>query len=142
MANEAMPPGTLAQKIEWLIRNMWPDDVPRPRNNVEAAAAITNATGENMSSTTIWKLRTGRQDNPQFRTLTALASFFRVPIGYFGSPTEAEPLEEDVTFAALRRRVARGEIRHEVLRALIGLDEQTRRIVDGMILSATDNRVT
>jgi ESX-1-secreted protein regulator len=39
--------------------------------------AILAATGEELSSTGIWKLRTGRGDNPTLKTLTALATLLR-----------------------------------------------------------------
>ncbi|KAB2342460.1 helix-turn-helix transcriptional regulator [Actinomadura rudentiformis] len=130
------PAATLAEKIEWLIQNMWPVGVPPARNNVETAAAIHTATGEDISSTTVWKLRTGRQDNPQLRTLTALANFFGVPIGYFGFPGEADPIDDDLTFKALRREVAVGVVRPEVLRAFVDLSPEARWVVDEMILAA------
>ncbi|MFD0855604.1 hypothetical protein ACFQ07_25405 [Actinomadura adrarensis] len=130
------PATTLADKIEWLINNLWPADTPPPRNNVEAAAAITAATGEEISSTTVWKLRTGRQDNPQLRTLTAFATFFGVPLGYFGFPDESATIQEDLTFTSLRREVDSGTIDPDVLRALLDLSPSTRRIVGEMILAA------
>ncbi|MGI5168009.1 hypothetical protein ACQEU3_27045 [Spirillospora sp. CA-253888] len=130
------PAATLADKVEWLISNMWPDGAPPARNNVETAAAIAEATGEDISSTTVWKLRTGRQDNPQLKTLTALATFFGVPIGYFGFPGEAGPIDDDLTFKALRREVEAGALRTEVLRALVDLSPGARRLVDEMILAA------
>ncbi|RFU39129.1 XRE family transcriptional regulator [Actinomadura logoneensis] len=136
---EAKPPtpgAMLADKVEWLIQNMWPPDAPAPRNNVETAGAIAHATGEDISSTTVWKLRTGRQDNPQLRTLTALATFFGVPIGYFGFASEAGPIDDDLTFKALRREVEEGVVRTEVLRALVDLSPQSRWLVDEMILAA------
>jgi transcriptional regulator with XRE-family HTH domain len=130
------PATTLADKIEWLITNLWPADAPPPRNNVEAAAAITAATGEEISSTTVWKLRTGRQDNPQLRTLTAFATFFGVPLGYFGFPDESAAIQDDLTFKSLRREVHSGTIDPAVLRALVELSPGTRRIVGEMILAA------
>ncbi|WP_242901350.1 hypothetical protein [Actinomadura terrae] len=133
---EISPGATLAEKVEWLIRNLWPADAAPPRNNVEAAAAIARATGEDISSTTVWKLRTGRQENPQLKTLTALATFFGVPIGYFGFPGEARSIDEDLTLQALRRDVEQGVIRPEVLRALVDLSAEARWVVDEMILSA------
>ncbi|MDL4770699.1 hypothetical protein [Actinomadura xylanilytica] len=133
---EVPPSAALADKVEWLIQNMWPAGAPAARSNLEAAAAIADTTGEDISSTTIWKLRTGRQDNPQMKTLTALATFFHIPFGYFGFPTEATPIEEDLTFTALRHHVQNGTVRHDVLRALLDLTPHTRAIVDEMILSA------
>ena len=134
--HEVSPGATLAEKVEWLIRNLWPADAGPPRNNVETAAAIARATGEDISSTTVWKLRTGRQENPQLKTLTALAVFFRVPIGFFGFPSESDPIGEDLTLQALRRDVEHGVIRPEVLRALVDLSPEARWVVDEMILGA------
>ncbi|XRQ03866.1 helix-turn-helix domain-containing protein [Actinomadura welshii] len=132
-----VPPGaSLAEKVEWLIRNLWPADAGPPRNNVETAAAIARATGEDISSTTVWKLRTGRQENPQLKTLTALATFFGVPIGFFGFPSESGPIGDDLTLKALHRDVERGIIRPEVLRALVDLSPEARWVVDEMILAA------
>ncbi len=45
---------TLADKIEWLIQNMWSADAPPAKNNVDTAAAIATATGKDISSTTVW----------------------------------------------------------------------------------------
>ncbi|MBO2463095.1 helix-turn-helix domain-containing protein [Actinomadura violacea] len=135
---EVAPGATLADKVEWLIRNLWPSDDHPPRNNVETAAAIASATGEDISSTTVWKLRTGRQENPQLKTLRALATFFGVPIGYFGRPSETAPIDEDITLKALRRDVEHGIIRPEVLRALVDLSPEARWVVDEMILGAAE----
>lgn len=130
------PSASLGGKIEWLIQNAWPSHAPSPRNNVEAAAAISAATGEEISSTTVWKLRSGRQDNPQLKTLTALASFFSVPLGYFGFADESDSIAERLTLEALRREIGAGEVRSDVLRALVDLTPETRRIVEEMILAA------
>ncbi|MEO3827248.1 helix-turn-helix transcriptional regulator [Actinomadura sp. B10D3] len=136
---EEVPPGaSLAEKVEWLIRNLWPAEAQPPRNNVETAAAIARATGEDISSTTVWKLRTGRQENPQLKTLTALATFFGVPIGYFGFSSESDPIGDDLTLKALRRDVEHGIIRPEVLRALVDLSPEARWVVDEMILAAAE----
>ncbi|WP_433467946.1 helix-turn-helix domain-containing protein [Spirillospora sp. CA-142024] len=136
---EEVPPGaSLAEKVEWLIRNLWPAEAGPPRNNVDTAAAIARATGEDISSTTVWKLRTGRQENPQLKTLTALATFFGVPIGYFGFSSESDPIGDDLTLKALRRDVEHGIIRPEVLRALVDLSPEARWVVDEMILAAAE----
>jgi transcriptional regulator with XRE-family HTH domain len=137
-ATEVSPSASLADKVEWLIQNMWPAGVAPPKNNVEAAVAITAATGEDISSTTVWKLRTGRQDNPQLRTLTALATFFGVPIGYFGFPAEAEPIDEDLTIKALLRELRAETISRDVLRAFVDLSPEARWVVDEMILAVAN----
>jgi transcriptional regulator with XRE-family HTH domain len=142
IAAEVSPSASLADKVEWLIRTMWPAGAAPARNNVEVAAAITAATGEEISSTTVWKLRTGRQDNPQLRTLTALATFFGVPIGYFGFATESQPIDDDLTLKALLRELHTGTINRAVLRAFVDLSPDARWAVDEMILAvaAADRR--
>jgi transcriptional regulator with XRE-family HTH domain len=140
-ATELSPSASLADKVEWLIQNMWPNGVAPPKNNVETASAITDSTGEEISSTTVWKLRTGRQDNPQLRTLTALATFFGVPIGYFGFAAEAQPIDDDLTIKALLRELHAGTISRDVLRAFVDLSPEARWAVDEMILAvATADR--
>ena len=124
---------TLAEKIEWLIQHMWPADAPPPKTNADAAAAITAVTGEEMSSTSIWKLRTGRGDNPTLKTLTALATFFNVPIGYFGEGEEAESIEDQITLLALLREKG---ISRAALRSLADLSVESRQMITEMIQSA------
>jgi hypothetical protein len=71
---------TLAARIEWLIQHMWPKDAPPPKTNLEVAAAITAVTGEDLSSTGIWKLRTGRGANPTLRHPCPILLFWVVMI--------------------------------------------------------------
>jgi transcriptional regulator with XRE-family HTH domain len=49
----------------------------------EVAGLIKDATGEEVSYTTIWKLRNGQVQNPQKRLIEALARTFGVPPGFF-----------------------------------------------------------
>jgi transcriptional regulator with XRE-family HTH domain len=51
-------------------------------SNEQVAAAIV-ATGVTISQSYIWQLRKGKKDNPTFKHLQALASFFGVPVSYF-----------------------------------------------------------
>ncbi len=124
---------SLADKIEWLIQHAWPPDAPPPKTNADAAAAISAATGEDMSSTGIWKLRTGRGDNPTLKTLTALASFFKVPIGYFGEGEDAESTGDQVALLALLRDAG---VTSAALRSLVDLSGESRQMITEMIESA------
>ncbi len=124
---------SLASKIEWLIQNRWPSGSRSPKNNVEVAAAISEATGEELSSTTIWKLRTGRSDNPQLKTLKALSTFFGVPIGYFGDDDEADATADQVAASSL---VGRSGLNREALRALVEMSDGGRQLVADFIISA------
>lgn len=124
---------SLGQKVEWLIQNRWPEGRPRPKNNVETAMAISEATSEEMSSTTIWKLRTGRTDNPQLKTLKALSRFFDVPIGYFGDDEAAESVGDQVAADSL---VGEAGLNRDALRALLELSPFGRQLVADFIISA------
>jgi hypothetical protein len=126
---------TLAERIEWLVENMWPADAPAPRTNGEIADAITQATGEEISSTGFWKLRTGRGDNPTLKTLMSFSRFFRVPIGFFGDdPQEAEEIGDQMALLVLLRE--KGVSRRR-LRSFAGLSANSRRMILDMIDSAS-----
>jgi transcriptional regulator with XRE-family HTH domain len=127
--------GTLAQRVEWLIRNRWPGDAPRPSKdqNDEIAAAITAVTGDDISNTTVWKLRTGRADNPTLKTLGTLSKFFRVPIGYFGEGEEAEDVAGQVALLTLLRDSG---VTGTALHSLAGLSPGSRQMIIEMIASA------
>jgi transcriptional regulator with XRE-family HTH domain len=125
---------SLAEKVEWLIQHMWPADAPPPRTNADAAAAITAATGEELSSTAVWKLRTGRGNNPTLKTLTALARFFKVPVGYFGEAEEAEQIADNAALAAMLREKG---ISRAALRSLGELSTESRQMITDMIESAS-----
>jgi hypothetical protein len=124
------PGGFLAEKIEWLIRHRWPADAPQPRTNIDAAEAITAATGVELSGTGFWKLRTGRGANPQYGTLTALARFFGVPLGFFGDEEDAELLGDQAALAALLRDKG---VTRAALRRFADLSGPGRQIVVDVI---------
>jgi len=75
---------------------------PRNLNHV-AAGAISAATGEELSHTALWKLRTGRSANPTLKTITALAAFFRVPPSYFTDGPDAEDTADQVAMFTMLR---------------------------------------
>jgi hypothetical protein len=125
---------TLAERIEWLIQNRWPAGAPAPRTNGEIADAITAATGEEISSTGFWKLRTGRGANPTRKTLISFTHFFKVPFGYFGDdPEEAEAIGDPLALLVLLRD--KGVSRRQ-LRSFAGLSVNSRQMVLDMIDSA------
>jgi transcriptional regulator with XRE-family HTH domain len=127
--------GTLAERVEWLIRNRWPGEAPRPRKdqNEEIAAAIRMVTGDDISNTTVWKLRTGRADNPTLKTLGTLSRFFKVPIGYFGEGEEADSVAGQVALLTLLRDSG---VTGAALHSLAGLSEGSRQMIIEMIASA------
>jgi hypothetical protein len=125
---------TLAERIEWLVQNRWPADAPAPRTNGDIADAITAATGEEISSTGFWKLRTGRGANPTWQTLTSFSRFFKVPFGYFAEdPEEAEEIGDQVALLVLLRD--KGVTRRH-LRSFADLSGNSRQLILDMIDSA------
>lgn len=123
-------PRTLAEKVEWLIRHMWPPGRPPETANAGVARAITAVTGEEISSSSVWKMRTGRGDNPTLGTLTALSEFFGVPLGYFGQGEEAESAADQAALLALLREDG---ISRAALRSLAGLSPDGRAMIADMI---------
>lgn len=57
------------------------------------AEAIRDGQGVPISHTYIWQLRTGRRDNPTVQHLTALATYFGVPVAYFLDDELAERVD-------------------------------------------------
>jgi transcriptional regulator with XRE-family HTH domain len=65
-------------------REAEPRDTGRAEPSYMAVAeAIRAQQGVSISHTYIWQLRTGRRDNPTVQHLTALATYFGVPVSYF-----------------------------------------------------------
>jgi transcriptional regulator with XRE-family HTH domain len=126
--------GTLAERVEWLIARMWPAGAPPPSTNASAAAAISAATGTDLSHTALWKLRTGRSDNPTLKTITALAAFFRVPPSYFTDGPDAEAVADQVALLALLRDAG---VTGTALRALAEMPAETRRTILDMMGDAS-----
>ena len=82
---------TLADKVNWLIDRARPAG-RGPYTNAELASLIQRATGEQVSYTTVWKLRNGQAANPQMKLIAALARTFGVPPGFFfDDPTKIRP---------------------------------------------------
>jgi transcriptional regulator with XRE-family HTH domain len=73
---------TLADKVNWLIEQARPAD-GGPLSNADVCRLILKVTGEEVSVTTVWKLRSGQQGNPQMRVVQALATTFGVGPAFF-----------------------------------------------------------
>src|ERR1700733_9236115 len=135
MAGEAPgegPPVTLADKVDWLIEQARPAG-GSPLSNSDVCRMIYDATREEVSVTTIWKLRTGKQTNPQLRVLQALATTFGVdPAYFFEAYNEGELglLQEQVELLAL---VKSAGITSAELRTILGMDSAGRQALAGLI---------
>jgi transcriptional regulator with XRE-family HTH domain len=69
---------SIAGRLDRLFKNAEPEP-----SYMTVAEAIRAQQGVPISHTYIWQLRTGRRDNPTVQHLTALATFFGVPVAYF-----------------------------------------------------------
>ncbi|TYB44306.1 helix-turn-helix transcriptional regulator [Actinomadura chibensis] len=121
----------MARKVDYLFRRMHPED-RGPYSLQEAAAAIAELTGEKISHNTLWKLRTGKNDNPTKRVLEALATFFGVPPSYFFDDEVFRTVEEQIELLAMLRDTG---IRSGHLRSFLRLSPEAQRMVGELIES-------
>jgi len=129
---------TLADKVNFLIDRAHPAG-RGPFSNNEVADLIRHATGEEVSYTTIWKLRNGQAQNPQKRLIEALARTFGVPPAFFFDDYDerAGLLQEQIELLALVRDA---RISSAQLRAILELSPQARQaIVDLVEATAHDD---
>ncbi len=122
---------TLADKVNWLIDRTHPAG-RGPYSNNEIATLIQNATGEEVSYTTIWKLRNGQAQNPQKRLIEALAKTFGVPPAFFFDDYDEQAglLQEQVELLALVRDA---RISSAQLRAILELSPQARQAITDLV---------
>jgi len=132
-AGEKSTPGprTLADKVNWLIDRAHPAG-RGPFSNSEVAALIKDAAGEEVSYTTIWKLRNGQAQNPQKRLIEALARTFGVPPAFFFDDygEQAGLLQEQVELLALVRDA---DISSAQLRAILALSPAARQAITDLV---------
>jgi len=121
-------PATLADRLDRLFRTV------RRAGDTEhsyasVAEAIREQQGVTISHTYIWQLRTGRRDNPSVQHLTALATFFGVPVAYFIDDEQAERISQELALLATLRAAGVTEI---ALRSA-DLSEGSREAVADMV---------
>jgi transcriptional regulator with XRE-family HTH domain len=73
---------SIAEKLDRLFRRVRAAGRAEP-SYMAVAEAIRAGQGVPISHTYIWQLRTGKRDNPTVQHLTALATYFGVPVSYF-----------------------------------------------------------
>jgi transcriptional regulator with XRE-family HTH domain len=132
-AGAGRPPlKTLGDKVNWLIEQAHPAG-RGPLSNAEVCFQIHRVTGEEFSTTTIWKLRNGQQTNPQLRVIQALATTFGVEPAFFFEDYDEDKLgllREQVELLALVRDAG---ITSAEFRAILGMDAAGRKAVAGLI---------
>ena len=123
---------TLADKVNWLIEQAHPAG-RGPLSNAEVGFLIHKVTGEEISVTTLWKLRNGQQKNPQLRVIQALATTFGVEPAFFFDFYDKEKLgllQDQVELLALVRDAG---ITSAQFRTFLGLDDEGRKTFAGLI---------
>ncbi len=126
------PLRTLADKVNWLAEHAHGAD-SGPLSNADICFMVHKATGEEISNTTVWKLRNGQQTNPQLRVIQALAKTFGVKPDFFFDDYDEEKLgllQDQVELLALVRDAG---ITSAQFRVLLGLDDEGRKAVAGLI---------
>jgi hypothetical protein len=125
------PLKTLADRVNWVL-----DKAHTGRGRLSDAQVcfrIHEVTGEEISTTTIWKLRNGQLTNPQVRVIEALAKTFGAPAGFFlddWDEGKSGPWREQVELLALMREAG---ITTAQFKTLLGLDDQGRKVVADLI---------
>jgi transcriptional regulator with XRE-family HTH domain len=126
------PLHTLAQKVDWLIKQAHPAG-RGPYSLAEVAALVQQVTGEKVSYNAIWELRSGRTSNPTKRVIEALAHTFGVPPAFFFDDyrdEQARLLADQVELLALIRDAG---VDHVQLRAFLALTPEARQAMAGLI---------
>lgn len=119
----------LASKIDYLFRNIYPAG-RGPYSYKEAAEGIAKVCGGTISDTTLWKLRTGKSDNPTKRILEGLAVFFGVEPAYFFSNETAEAVGAEIELLTLLRDAGVNGVQ---LRNFVELSPESREMVAQLI---------
>jgi transcriptional regulator with XRE-family HTH domain len=123
---------TLAEKVNWLIEQAHPAD-RGPLSNADVCRQVLKVTGEEISVTTIWKLRNGQQTNPQMRVVQALATTFGVEPAFFFEDYDEDKLgllQDQVELLALIRDAG---ITSAEFRAILGMDAKGRSALASLI---------
>lgn len=120
----------LADKIDLLFKTIHPAG-RGPYSLQEAADGIERLTGEKVSHNTLWKLRTGKSDNPTKRVLEGLAAFFGINPGYFFEENIGDEMRSQIELLGMLRDTG---LRGAQLRAFFELSPEGQELVAEMIV--------
>lgn len=124
---------SFAQKVDWLF-----EDRRTARGRQFTYGQVQRATGNRITASYVWKLRTGAMSNPGLSALEALAGFFAVPLSYFADGGEylepglsqmKSPSKEPVDLGDALELVQEGtsKLPGDKLRAVIDVVEYLRQ---------------
>ncbi|MFI5804439.1 XRE family transcriptional regulator [Streptomyces sp. NPDC051561] len=100
-----------------------------PYSNTEVVALMAERGLDPISDVYLWKLRTGRSDNPTMRHFESLAKFFGVSPRYWFDDEIAERTERDLELLVLMRDA---RIKNVLLR-LSDVSEKGKEALIGMV---------
>jgi ESX-1-secreted protein regulator len=100
---------SIAGCLDRLFKQVRPAGQPEP-SYMTVAEAIRAQQGVPISHTYIWQLRTGRRDNPTVQHLTALATFFGVPVAYFLDEEQTRRIDGQLDLLSTLRDAGVAEI--------------------------------
>ena len=115
---------TLAEKIDLLFKTF-----RKPDGSQYTYQEVEEGTGKAITGAYVWKLRTGKAENPSYKVLKVLSDFFQVPVSFF---FEEEVSEEYLQNLKLATQLREAGVQHIALRAG-DLDEAGKRAVLEMI---------
>ena len=115
---------TLAEKIDLLFKTF-----RKPDGSQYTYQEVEEGTGKAITGAYVWKLRTGKAENPSYKVLKVLSDFFEVPVSFF---FEEEVSEEYLQNLKLATQLREAGVQHIALRAG-DLDEAGKRAVMEMI---------
>lgn len=99
--------GTLADRINWLFRNVKPEGQDREYSGRDVVSGVQSR-GTELSNSHLSELRRGAKSNPTLRVLQGLAEFFEVKVAFFFDDDVAREVEADV---ALRNAMRDAQVR-------------------------------
>ena len=129
---------SLAEKVDWLFRTRL-----SARGRQYTYGQVQRATGNRVTASYVWRLRTGAMSNPGLSTLETLAGFFEVPLSYFAEGGEylepsltitntlpGEKAPRDKVLADLQMHASK--LPDDKLYSVIGVVEYLRRQEDAV----------
>jgi transcriptional regulator with XRE-family HTH domain len=114
---------TLAEKIDLLFKT-----IKKPDGSQYTYQEVEEGTGKAITGAYVWKLRTGKAENPSYKVLKVLSDFFEVPVSFFFEEVSEEYLQN----LKLATQLREDGVQHIALRAG-DLDEAGKRAVLEMI---------
>lgn len=94
--------GTLADRINWLFRNVKPEGQDREYSGRDVVSGVQSR-GTELSNSHLSELRRGAKSNPTLRVLQGLAEFFEVKVAFFFDDDVAREVEADVALRSAMR---------------------------------------